>query len=122
LQNEIKGLACPFLTQVRTNKRARSEFGTKPESVRAPVHCKWRQKDLVLILRKPAMGLTRRFQPVLSVGRTVDRNNSLLVRSDTQTNFTPAFVDIQTNYSASPKDGVFRVNTTTNTNKPFLRN
>jgi hypothetical protein len=33
-----------------------------------------------------------------------DRNNSLLVNSqDTQTNFTPAFVDIQTNinYQAS---------------------
>jgi hypothetical protein len=34
------------------------------------------------------------------------RNNSLLVNSqDTQTNFTPAFVDVQTNvnYQASPK-------------------
>jgi hypothetical protein len=39
------------------------------------------------------------------------RNNSLLVNSqDTQTNFTPAFVDVQTNviYQASPNgNGVF---------------
>jgi hypothetical protein len=37
------------------------------------------------------------------------RNNSLLVNSqDTQTNFTPAFVDTNVNYQASPNgNGVF---------------
>jgi hypothetical protein len=53
------------------------------------------------------------------------RNNSLLVNSqDTQTNFTPAFVDVQTNvnYQASPKwqwsflGTYHKINTNTNLN------